>query len=100
MTKPHEHENDGSGWEIPAGLEHLRPTFIAEMEKDKDRLAFLINSGDFNELSIHAHAMRGKCAMFGERVLAAILERIGRAECADKHHLLKQVIERVRQLKI
>lgn len=85
---------------IPEGLEHLAPAFIAEMERDRDALIALANSNNDQEFQHVAHAMHGKCAMFGETQLADILKRIGGDGGGNKYQLLKQVVERVSQLKI
>ncbi|CAA7615350.1 hypothetical protein MTBLM5_160037 [Magnetospirillum sp. LM-5] len=60
---------------IPAGLEGLLGRFIEEMQGDLARLLALAESGD-DGLAEHLHAMRGKCAMFGEDILFAELSAI------------------------
>ncbi|MBF0325024.1 hypothetical protein [Magnetospirillum moscoviense] len=60
---------------IPAGLEGLLGRFIAEMEADLATLQSMVESGD-DGLPEHLHAMRGKCAMFGEDILFAELSAI------------------------
>lgn len=46
--------------------------FIAEMVKDHAMLQDLIKTGR-EGLAEHVHAMRGKCAMFGEDILYRLL---------------------------
>jgi hypothetical protein len=60
---------------IPAGLEELLGSFIAEMRADQARLLTLARSGA-DGLAEHLHAMRGKCAMFGEDILFAELSAV------------------------
>lgn len=60
---------------IPAGLEGLLGRFIAEMRGDLAVLLTLAETGG-DELADHLHAMRGKCAMFGEDILFAELSAV------------------------
>lgn len=86
---------------IPEGLDDLLGAFVAEMEKDTARLRDL--AGDRAELAVHAHAMRGKCAMFGEEILYGLLARI-ETEAAglggnELAVLIAAVVERAVQLR-
>ena len=63
------------GLNIPPGLEELLPRFIAEMEHDSAAIAALAE-GDRRALAEHLHAMCGKCAMFGEERLLALLTQL------------------------
>ncbi len=88
---------------IPAGLEHLLPLFLAEMAKDGRRLTELVaNTIDTRDLADHAHAMRGKCAMFGEErlflVLGTLEEQAATAGVDEIAGLVEQIIARVGQL--
>ncbi len=65
-----------AGLNIPPGLEHLLPAFIQEMVKDQQRLRDLADLHDRTALTEHAHAMCGKCGMFGEEVLHDLLQRL------------------------
>lgn len=60
---------------IPAGLEELLPQFVAEMARDCTQLQVLA-AGERALLAEHAHAMRGKCGMFGEELLFDLLSRL------------------------
>jgi signal transduction histidine kinase/CheY-like chemotaxis protein len=88
--------------EVPEGLEHLMPTFLAEMRRDAEDLRALVDKGDRAALAEYAHAVRGKCAMFGELALFGILSRLEEgAEDAGREELdglVNQVVERVGQL--
>lgn len=53
----------------------MLPLFIAEMEKDAATLQALA-AAPLADLAEHAHAMRGKCAMFGEDILFGLLTRL------------------------
>ncbi|MCR6630725.1 MAG: ATP-binding protein [Magnetospirillum sp.] len=87
--------------DIPEGLEHMLPLFVAEMEKDAARLRELAE-GDVAILAEHAHAMRGKAAMFGETTLFTLLSRIEELAVAGDRQplpaLVMQVLERSSQL--
>lgn len=87
--------------DIPPGLESLLPRFLAEMAKDTRRLCELAG-GDAGELAEHAHAMRGKCAMFGESVAADLLAAVeGQAGLAERHildALISNVVDRMAHL--
>ncbi|MGE5503983.1 MAG: ATP-binding protein [Actinomycetota bacterium] len=89
---------------IPAGLEHLMPAFLAEMAKDAERLQVLAGSDDRAGLAEFAHAVRGKCAMFGEDTLFALYSRLeddGAAMAREEiDTLVEHVVERVRQLAV
>lgn len=88
---------------IPEGLEHMLPLFVAEMDKDAVVLAALDN-GPADALAEHVHAMRGKCAMFGEDILFDLLTRLEddtKAGRSDRRAtLLADVVERTRQLSV
>ncbi|CAA7618236.1 Predicted signal transduction protein containing a membrane domain [Candidatus Terasakiella magnetica] len=90
------------GIEIPPGLEHLMPTFLAEMVKDQDKLRALSNCHERAALTEHVHAMRGKCGMFGETVLFDLLTRLEAltpmAEHGEIVPLVVKVIERIGKL--
>ncbi|MEW5726328.1 MAG: ATP-binding protein, partial [Pseudomonadota bacterium] len=87
----------------PAGLEHLMPLFVAEMDKDARRLGD-IRHGPRAELAEFAHAMRGKAGMFGEEVLYQLLTRLetGAEEASEQEieEIVGLVIERAGQLKV
>ncbi|WP_231849004.1 EAL domain-containing protein [Paramagnetospirillum magneticum] len=96
---------DGSltaGLNIPTGLEHLLPTFMAEMLKDQQTLRSLAEGRDRAALADHAHAMRGKCGMFGEEVLYSLLGDLeSLAPLGDRGEitrLVAKVVERVGRL--
>ena len=87
--------------DIPEGLEHLLPQFIAEMGKDAAQLSELATA-PLADLGEHAHAMRGKAGLFGESRLYDLLTVVeqlamagGGSRMAD---LIAQVIERSNQL--
>lgn len=61
--------------DIPPGLEHLLPQFIAEMISDGAAVASLAG-GDRQLLGERVHGMRGKCAMFGEGTLFELLSEL------------------------
>lgn len=88
--------------DIPEGLEHLLPMFIAEMLKDAACLAHLhgalpVGAGceALAELADHAHAMRGKAAMFGEAVLYELLTEVEASALAGEAGGLAPLVERV-----
>lgn len=87
--------------EIPEGLEHLLPQFVAEMTADAVRLAALIGAS-LEELAEHAHAMRGKAGLFGENRLydlLTVVEKLALAgDSSRMAELSAQVIERSNQL--
>ncbi len=87
--------------DIPEGLEHMLPQFVAEMRKDAATLSALAQA-PLDQLADHAHAMRGKAAMFGEAVLYGLLTRIEEKAMAGDGGgvvaLINQVIERSGQL--
>jgi HPt (histidine-containing phosphotransfer) domain-containing protein len=89
--------------DIPEGLEHLLPLFVAEMDKDAGQLCGLA-AGDLEQLADFAHGMRGKAAMFGEQVLYGLLTRIEdaamRGQVDGMSTLIAQVVERVGQLQV
>lgn len=62
---------------IPEQLTHLIPTYCAELAADIARLRELLTA-DRESLAEHAHAMGGKCAMFGDIELAEMLYEIER----------------------
>lgn len=86
---------------IPPGLEDLLPAFVAEMARDGARLAALAKDGG-EDLHEHIHAMRGKCAMFGEDVLYDLLSRL--EHCAREtpgegvNSLIAHILARATQL--
>jgi len=86
---------------IPPGLESLLPQFVAEMEKDLALLQALAGGGA-EALAEHVHAMRGKCAMFGEERLFALLtafeSRLVTAGGGENAEFLGAIVARVRQL--
>lgn len=97
--------------DIPEGLEHLLPMFVAEMAKDAARLSELSGAlpadGHLDalaELAEHAHAMRGKAGMFGEGLLYDLLTEVeALAEARDAAALpplVAQVVERSGQLAV
>jgi CheY-like chemotaxis protein/HPt (histidine-containing phosphotransfer) domain-containing protein len=87
---------------IPPGLEHLLPLFLAEMGRDTCRLLELAADGDRAALADHAHAMRGKCAMFGEDAMFALLAdiecRAPTLSCAEIDSLCAMINGRAFQL--
>ncbi|MBC7908193.1 MAG: response regulator [Rhodospirillaceae bacterium] len=88
---------------IPAGLEHMLPLFIAEMEKDAVILDTLADA-PLSDLGEHAHAMRGKCAMFGEDILYGLLTTL-EENCQARLHngnseLMAAIVERARHLRV
>lgn len=85
---------------IPEGLEHLSGAFIAEMDKDC-RILLELKRGECGLLAEHAHAMRGKAAMFGEEILSDLLKLIEESAVAGQSvdaRLLDRVVERCGQL--
>ena len=86
----------------PAGLEHLMPTFLAEMDKDAELLQQL-HGGEAQAFADHVHAMRGKCGMFGEDVLYDKLSELEHdvlsASQSEFSQQVSDVVERVRQLR-
>nr|WP_068432761.1 EAL domain-containing protein [Magnetospirillum sp. XM-1]CUW38975.1 Putative signal transduction protein containing a membrane domain\ len=91
-----------AGINIPAGLEHLLPAFLAEMLKDQEVLRRLAEAGDRARLADHAHAMRGKCGMFGEEALYTLLGDLEalapQGENGEITRLVAKVVERVGRL--
>ena len=87
--------------DIPEGLEHLLPQFIAEMGKDAAQLADLA-AAPLADLGEHAHAMRGKAGLFGESRLYDLLTVVEQLALAGDGSrmadLIAQVIERSNQL--
>ncbi len=87
---------------IPTGLEHLLPAFMAEMLKDQQTLRDLAEGRDRGALADHAHAMRGKCGMFGEEVLYTLLGDLEslaqRGDNGEITRLVAKVVERVGRL--
>lgn len=93
--------------DIPEGLEHLLPAFVAEMVKDTARLTELVRAVSASallDLVEHAHAMRGKAGLFGENRLYSLLtdmEKQAQAEnVAALAVLLELVVERTGQLEV
>lgn len=90
------------GMRIPQGLEHLLPTFMAEMLKDQQILRDLAEGRDRGALAEHAHAMRGKCGMFGEEILYSLLGDLEAlapsGERGEITRLVAKVVERVGRL--
>jgi diguanylate cyclase (GGDEF)-like protein/PAS domain S-box-containing protein len=86
----------------PPGLEQLLPTFIQEMIKDQQRLRVLLGGDDREVLVEHAHAMRGKCGMFGEEVLYDYLTRLEAmartAKMGEIIALVAKIVERIGRL--
>jgi phosphoglycolate phosphatase len=60
----------------PPELAAMWPAFAAEMERDRRQLGILLDAGERGALTDHVHAMRGKCSMFGEAILAERLARL------------------------
>ena len=90
--------------EIPAGLEHMLPVFVAEMEKDAARLQELAEA-PADDLAEHAHGARVKAAMFGEERLFTLFTRIEQmalsgGDRAELPSLVAQIIERLAQLRV
>ena len=88
--------------DIPEGLEHLLPMFVAEMAKDAARLSILAGAlpadGGMDalaELADHAHAMRGKAGMFGEGLLYDLLTDVEASAQANEVSALSPLIARV-----
>jgi hypothetical protein len=67
---------------IPAGLESLLPAFILEMQKDYAVLEALAAAGG-PPFAAAVHAMRGKCAMFGEDILFRLLTALEQPDGSD-----------------
>lgn len=88
---------------IPEGLEHLLPQFVAEMVKDAAILEALAGA-PLDQVGEHAHAMRGKAGLFGEERLYVLLTRVETLAldgCAEgMADLCAQVIERANQLAV
>jgi diguanylate cyclase (GGDEF)-like protein/PAS domain S-box-containing protein len=95
-------EGLASGINIPAGLEHLLPSFMTEMVRDQQVLRSLADGMDRVELADHAHAMRGKCGMFGEEVLYGLLGELEamapNGDTGEITRLVAKVVERVGRL--
>ncbi|KIL99848.1 diguanylate cyclase/phosphodiesterase (GGDEF & EAL domains) with PAS/PAC sensor(s) [Paramagnetospirillum magnetotacticum MS-1] len=91
-----------AGINIPTGLEHLLPAFMAEMLKDQQTLRSLAEGRDRAALADHAHAMRGKCGMFGEEVLYSLLGDLEslapQGDSGEITRLVAKVVERVGRL--
>ena len=91
-----------AGINIPSGLEHLLPSFMAEMLKDQQILRHLAENHDRHALADHAHAMRGKCGMFGEEVLYSLLGDLESlaplGDSGEITRLVAKVVERVGRL--
>lgn len=89
--------------DIPEGLEHLLPLFVAEMAKDAALLQGLADA-PLTDLADHAHAMRGKAGLFGEQRLYLLLTRIEElalaGTVAEMAALVAQVVERSAQLAV
>ncbi|CAA7620307.1 Hpt domain-containing protein [Magnetospirillum sp. UT-4] len=89
--------------DIPPGLEGLLPAFAAEVDGDCRALVRLAADGDAPVLAEHAHAMRGKCAMFGETILHDLLTAVelgaGAFSAEEMAALLTRIIERSDQLR-
>jgi signal transduction histidine kinase/CheY-like chemotaxis protein len=89
--------------QVPAELLHLMPAFLAEMDKDEPVLLRLAEDGDRQALAEFAHAMRGKCAMFGEMRLFDLLGQIESeaATIADESlgEVVVKVVERIGQVR-
>lgn len=87
--------------DVPAGLEALMPAFVAEMAKDVVLLRE-IGAADRTLLAEQAHATRGKCGMFGEEMLFALLTRLedgaGSLPEDEVRSILAQFAERAAQL--
>jgi hypothetical protein len=86
---------------IPAGLESLMPAFVAEMTRDVVTLR-RVGTADRVLLEEQAHASRGKCGMFGEKVLYALLTRLedkaGSLSEDELESILDRFAERVAEL--
>jgi hypothetical protein len=78
------------------------PAFLAEMAKDDVALREVAVRGGRAALIEYAHAMRGKCAMFGEGILYGLLTRLEEAAPlapqADIDALISRISERVGEL--
>jgi phosphoglycolate phosphatase len=87
---------------IPPGLESLLPRFIAEMAADGEAVVALAG-GERRALAERVHAMRGKCAMFGEDDLAALLAELERraptAAAGEIEALVGRVAAKVAELR-
>lgn len=88
--------------DIPEGLEHLLPLFVAEMVKDAARLAELMrllprpaDVSALADLAEHSHAMRGKAGLFGENQLYTVLTKVERLALAGNADALPPLIARV-----
>ena len=88
--------------DIPPGLEPLLPRFIAEMISDGDTVKSLA-AGDRLALAEFVHGMRGKCAMFGEGRLFALLSELEGlapvAAAAEIDAIVGRVLARVGELR-
>jgi HPt (histidine-containing phosphotransfer) domain-containing protein len=84
----------GPLFEIPEQLVHLIPTYCKELRQDGAHLTALM-SGDRVELAEHAHAMGGKCAMFGDRELAEMLYEIEREAPISSDKVVKVLVTAV-----
>jgi hypothetical protein len=81
---------------IPAGLESLLPAFVVDMRKDRAALLSLAAEGG-PALAEMVHAMRGKCAMFGEDILFRLLTALEQGRPADPE-ILAAISDRVDEL--
>jgi len=83
---------------MPPGLEHLLPRFLEEIAKDINVLQGLAAAGEAAPLADLAHAVRGKCVMFGEDVVAALMAELEAsaavADADEIEHLLKRTVAR------
>jgi HPt (histidine-containing phosphotransfer) domain-containing protein len=88
--------------DIPQGLEHMLPLFVVEMERDARTLERLASAPP-PELAEHAHAMRGKAAMFGEDMLFRLLTQVEQDALAGGNGplpaLIARIVERASQLR-
>lgn len=93
--------------DIPEGLEHLLPVFVAEMVKDCAQLVQLAaaaGAAGLDDLAEHAHAMRGKAGLFGEHRLYDLLTAVEQlalsGQDAGLAKLVELVVERSAELEV
>jgi len=82
----------------PPELAGMKPAFIREMADDRALLRRLLAETDRDALLEHVHAMRGKCAMFGESSLADLLGRLEQAAPDELNRLAAPVFARLEWL--
>jgi phosphoglycolate phosphatase len=79
----------------PPELADLKPAFIREMAADRAVLRQLLAGPDRDALNEHVHGMRGKCAMFGEPILADLLGRLEQGAPEELDRLAQPVFTRL-----